>query len=148
MNTAQLGTQLIVVFILALPVACIAWTVTHEEVFREVHEWLLRRVETSRTILQRKFFYLFTCEYCFSHWVTMGVLALTGFTLLFKDWRGYVLAGFSIVWVANFYMSLFARLRLNIKHEREEIQVVEQELGIAPAPEPRRTPYSRRSKAP
>jgi hypothetical protein len=118
--------------------------VTHEEVFHEVHEWLVRLSQSGGGALRRKFFYLFTCEYCFSHWVTLGVLALTRFTLLFGDWRGYVLAGFSIVWAANIYMSLFARLRLNIKHEREEIQVVEQVLGIEPETEAKKRIAGRR----
>lgn len=47
------------------------------------------------------------------------------------DWRGNVLAGFSLVWIANVYMSLFGRLRLDIKHERDEIAVVENELARA-----------------
>jgi len=40
--------------------------------------------------------------------------------------------------VANVYMSLFGRLRLDIKHERTEIAVVEQELESRnhQAPEP------------
>ncbi len=127
-----LGTQVALLFILAIPVACVAWTVTHEEVFREPREYCERKADNCRHPLQRKFFYLFTCEYCFSHYVTALVLLLTRVTLLFTDWRGYLLAGFSIVWIANFYMGLFARLRLGIKHEGTEIKVVEKELGIEP----------------
>ena len=108
-------------FILAIPIACIAWTVTHEEVFREPREWCVRQSRTGRSILKRKFFYLFTCEYCFSHWVTLGFLFFTGYKLLLDDWRGYVIAGFALVWVANVYMSIFGRLRLDLKHERVEI---------------------------
>ena len=37
-------------------------------------------------------------------------------------WRGTLLAWFATVWVANIYMSLFARLRLDIKRERVEIK--------------------------
>ena len=36
-----------------------------------------------------------------------------------------VFAGFSIVWIANLYMSLFGRLRLAITSERQDIEVVE-----------------------
>ena len=120
-----LGTQLVLLFIFAVPVACVSWTVTHEEVFREPREWLTARSNASRSILARKFFYLFTCEYCFSHYVTIGMLALTGFTMVFADWRGYLIAGFSLVWIANLYMSLFGRLRLAITSERQDIAVVE-----------------------
>ena len=120
-----IGTQLVLLFIFAVPVACVSWTVTHEEVFREPREWLTARSNASRSILARKFFYLFTCEYCFSHYVTIGMLALTGFTMVFPDWRGYLIAGFSLVWIANLYMSLFGRLRLAITSERQDIAVVE-----------------------
>ena len=119
--------------VLALPVASIAWTVTHEELFREPREWLAQRSETAPSLLARKFFYLFTCEYCFSHWVALLTLALTRFQLLYDDWRGYVVAGFSIVWIANVYMGLFGRLRLNIRHERAAIAVKEAELPSAKA---------------
>jgi hypothetical protein len=46
------------------------------------------------------------------------VLYVTGYKLLFDDWRGFFVAGLSLVWVANVYMSLFGRLRLDIREER------------------------------
>jgi len=76
----------------------------------------------------RKFFYVFTCEYCFSHYVTLGFLAMTGYRLLLDDWRGFVIGGFALVWIANIYMSVFARLRLVIKSERVDIKLKEEEL--------------------
>jgi hypothetical protein len=116
---------LVALLVLALPVASIAWTVTHEEIFREPREWFMRRSKRSPTVWQRKFFYLFTCEYCFSHYVAIALIAITRFTLLYDDWRGYLIAFFALVWVANVYMSAFGRLRLEIKHERVEIEAVE-----------------------
>jgi len=56
------------------------------------------------------------------------VLFVTRFTMLYDDWRGYVIAGFSLVWVANVYMSLFGRLRLDIRHERVNIEAKEAEV--------------------
>ena len=130
--------QILWLFVLAAPVACIAWTVTHEDVFKEVHEWCVRRSETARTLVERKFFYLFTCEYCFSHYVAGAVVLVTGYHLLIADWRGAVLGWFTLVWVANIYTSLFGRLRLDIKRERVEIKaeemVLEQEEGAAATP--------------
>jgi hypothetical protein len=117
--------QMLWLFVLAAPVACVAWTVTHEDVFKEVHEWCVRKSETCRRWYQRKFFYLFTCEYCFSHYVAAGAVLLTGYRLLLPDWRGALLAWFTLVWVANIYMSLFGRLRLDIKRERVEIKAEE-----------------------
>ena len=97
-------------FVLAAPIACVAWTVTHEEVFSEFHDWCAKKSRTARTLLARKFFYLFTCEYCFSHYVAAAVVWMTGYRLLVPGWRGAVLAWFTLVWVANVYMSLFGRL--------------------------------------
>ncbi|HSA57589.1 MAG TPA: hypothetical protein VLE53_17885 [Gemmatimonadaceae bacterium] len=118
-------------FILAIPIACISWTVTHEEVFREPRDWCARQSRTARSAAARKFFYLFTCEYCFSHWVTLAFLVMTRYTLLLDDWRGYVVAGFALVWVANVYTSIFGHLRLNIRHERVEIAADEAKLEEA-----------------
>ena len=121
----MLGTQIVWLLVLALPVACIAWTVTHEEVFREPREYCIRCSKDGKTLLRRKFFYLFTCEYCFSHYVTIAFLLLTNFKLLLDDWRGYIIAGFALVWVANTYMSLYVLIRLNVKHERIENEIAE-----------------------
>jgi hypothetical protein len=120
--------QLLWLFVLAAPVACVAWTVTHEEVFKEVHEWCVRKSETSPRLYQRKFFYLFTCEYCFSHYVAAAAVLGTGYRLLIPDWRGAILGWFTLVWIANIYMSLFGRLRLDIKRERVEIKLEEREV--------------------
>lgn len=124
--------QLLWLFILAIPIACVAWTVTHEEVFREPREYCVNCSKNSRSLLRRKFFYLFTCEYCFSHYVTIAFVALTDFHLLLPDWRGYLIAGFALVFVANAYMSLFALLRQAIKKEKTEIKVLEKETGDKP----------------
>jgi hypothetical protein len=118
--------QLAWLFILAIPIACIAWTVTHEEVFREPREYFARRSREGKTILERKFFYLFTCEYCFSHYVTILVLIFSGYQLLFNDWRGYVIAGFALVWIANTYMSLFALTRAELKKDNTEIREMDE----------------------
>ena len=120
-----LGRQVLLLFLFAIPVACVSWTITHEDLTRELRDWLTARSKASRHLLGRKFYYLFTCEYCLSHYVTIGMLVLTRFTLAFEDWRGYLIAGFSLVWIANLYMSLFGRLRLAITSERQDIEVVE-----------------------
>jgi hypothetical protein len=109
--------QIIFLFVLAIPIACISWTVTHEEIFKEPRTYCKNRVLTGKTLFTRKFFYLFTCEYCFSFYVTGLILVITRFHLLFEGWRGYLISGFSLVWVANLYMSLFLLLRTDIKKD-------------------------------
>src|SRR5688500_4088883 len=123
----ELSTQITWLFILAIPISCIAWTVTHEEVFREPREYCIRKSKSCRTLVQRKFFYLFTCEYCFSHYVTAFFVWLTQFKLLLDDWRGYLLSFFALVWVANAFMSLYGRLRVDITSERAEAKAKEKE---------------------
>jgi hypothetical protein len=124
-------TQIVTLFVLALPVAAIAWAVTHEEVLREPREWCARRSRASSSLPARKFFFLFTCEYCFSHYIAAAVLAITRFQMLYAGWRGYFVALFALVWVANLYMSLFGRLRLDIKEEKVEIEAAEAKVRRA-----------------
>lgn len=126
-----LSHQIVFLLVLAIPVACVSWTVTHEEIFREPREWCVNRSKTCASLARRKFFYLFTCEYCFSFYVTALLLLVTRFKLLFDGWRGYVIAEFALVWLANVYMSGFNRLRLDIKHENVEIAGKQQEIEAA-----------------
>ena len=121
----SLSAQIVTLFLLAIPVECVAWTVTHEDVFREPREFCVRKSETCARWYQRKFFYLFTCEYCFSHYVALLFLFVTRYKLLYDDWRGYLVGGLALVWVANQYLSLYGRLRLDIKSEKIEAEIKE-----------------------
>lgn len=123
-----MGNSVLMLFILAIPIASISWTVTHEEVFKEIRDFCAKNSREQKTLAARKFFYLFTCEYCFSHYVTIFMLIVTGYTLGFDDWRGYFIAGFSLVWIANIYMSLFGLLRIDIKVENTTAKAKEKLL--------------------
>ena len=122
--------QIVGLFVLAIPIACIARTVVFEEVFREPREFCQRKSKECERLFTRKFFYLFTCEYCFSHWVTLACLLITNFKLLYPDWRGSIVAFFSLVFVANIYLNLYGRLRLEITGEKKENQVREQKIEL------------------
>jgi hypothetical protein len=124
-----LNLQIVYLFLLAVPIACIAWTVTHEEVFREPREYCVEKSQRCKSLFQRKFFYLFTCEYCFSHYITIIFLIITRYHLIFPDWRGYLISGFSLVWIANIYMSLFGRIRIDLKKDKLEAHLKEEELN-------------------
>jgi len=121
-----IGQQVFWLLILGIPVAAIARTVIYEELFREPREWCHNKSERCRSFLERKFFYVFTCEYCFSHWVTLFVLLVMRFKLLVDDWRGYLVSFFSLVLVANAYMNIYSRLRVDIKKGKVEIKAIEQ----------------------
>jgi hypothetical protein len=124
----DLSNQVRDLFLLPLAIACISWTVTHEDVFKEPREYCIRKSKRCKNFVERKFFYLFTCEYCFSHYVTILFLFITGYHLLFNDWRGYLIGGFALVWISNIYMSLFGFIRVGMKKERLEANIREMEL--------------------
>jgi len=131
-EAGQLWLQIVWLFVLALPVAVVAWTVTHEEIVREWREYCVSQSKAHRrSLARRKFFYAFTCEYCFSHYVAAAFIALTKYRLLLDDWRGYVIAFFAVTAIANVYLGLFGRLRIEIKAERVDIAVKEREAAGA-----------------
>ena len=119
--------QILSLWVIAIPIACVAWTVTHEEIFKEPREYCVKKSQECRKLLERKFFYLFTCEYCFSHYVTAIFLFITEFKLLYEDWRGYLVSFFALVFVANVYMSLFGYLRQSLKSEKIEAKLKDNE---------------------
>jgi len=131
-GSSQWILQIVWLFVLAVPIACVAWTVTHEELFKEPRDYCARRSQQARSLAARKFFYLFTCEYCFSHYVTVFFLILTRYRLLLDDWRGYVIAFFALVAIANVYMSSFGRLRQEVKSEKLEAEKKERDLEESP----------------
>ena len=130
-----ISQQITWLLLLSLPIACISWTVTHEEVFREPRDYCRRRSLNAKNMAVRKFFYLFTCEYCFSHYITLFFICFTHYTLLINDWRGYIIAGFALVWIANVYMSLFALIRQDISKDKAEIKLLLKDADQHPEPE-------------
>jgi hypothetical protein len=58
--------------------------------------------------------------------VTVLVLIFSDYQLLFQGWRGYVIAGFALVWIANVYMSLFALTRAELKKDNAEIREMDE----------------------
>jgi hypothetical protein len=123
-----LSRQFSFLLLLGLVVACITWTVTHEEVFREPREFCKDKSQNCKPLYQRKFFYLFTCEYCFSHYAAAAILAITRYEMLYKGWLGLLMSEFALVWIANVYMSAFNRLRLEIK--AENLSIAEQSKAL------------------
>jgi hypothetical protein len=127
----NLGQQVFWLLILAIPIATVARTVVFEEVFREPREYCERKSKQSPSLPKRKFYYLFTCEYCFSHYVTAFFLIVTRYQLLIPGWRGYLIAFFALVFVANLYLNLYGRLRVDITSEKKDIEVKEMQVEVA-----------------
>ncbi|HEX5447474.1 MAG TPA: hypothetical protein VFW87_26905 [Pirellulales bacterium] len=116
---------------LAAPVAILVRAFTTEEVAREPREYCLRRQacyrdrggETSLParlgcFVLQKLFYMPTCDYCLSFWVSLVVVWLADYRISFDDWRGSALACFVVMGVANVYLALFALLRVDTRKER------------------------------
>lgn len=128
MNNSPLSTQIIWLFILAIPVACVAWTVTHEEIFADMRAYLKSISGRSNNWFVKKIYYLFSCEYCFSFYVTALLLIITKYQLLFADWRGYLISELSLIWIANTYMSLYFFIKIDSKKMGNECKLEEQDL--------------------
>jgi hypothetical protein len=110
--------------VLSLPVACVSWTVCREEILREPREWLENKSQSSRSWWATKFFYVWTCEYCFSHYVAGAIVLATHFHLLLADWRGVFIAWLSLVAVSNLLMSIYSRVRVEIHKDQQEIKTL------------------------
>jgi hypothetical protein len=128
LTSVSLAAQVVWLFVMALAVASVSWTITQEEVFRELREYAEQQRDNAPQLWKRKFYYLLTCHYCFSHYVAILFLALTRFKLLYQDWRGYLIALFALVWVANLYISIYALLRQDLKKERFVAKAVEHKV--------------------
>jgi hypothetical protein len=48
--------------------------------------------------------------------------------MLYTGWRGYLVSLFALVWVSNQHMSIYNRLRLDIKQEKLEIKAKEADV--------------------
>jgi hypothetical protein len=126
------GRQLEEALILAIPVACISWTITQEEVFRELNQWLKGCQARHRDCLwRRKLAYMPTCPYCLSHYVSGILVVLLGFHMLMDDWRGYLVSLFTVVLVANTYLTLYQLLRALLR--RTKALADQAEAGLAEA---------------
>lgn len=129
--------ELVWLFVLPIAIASVSWTVTREDIFRELREYCIDRSQNARSVLVRKFFYIGTCEYCFSHYITLAFLLMTGCQLLLADWRGSIIAFFALAGVANIYLGAYARLRVDIKAERVQIEAAEKEMETSAGQTPR-----------
>ncbi len=111
----------------AAVVAIIARTVTTEELFREPRQWLKSWcADENQNCVLRKLAYMATCEFCFSFWLTLVLVAgLFQYRLAFDDWRGYIVSVFVTMGMANVYMGIFSLLRVDLRKERAVAQTIE-----------------------
>ena len=132
--------DLIKVILHALPVACVAWTLTHEEIFRDLWEscgefakehkekldYLRRNRKTAvysrrkalKHWLGHKVCFLFTCEFCVSVWVTILLLLVSDFRVQYNGLLGFLVTGFGVVMAANLMMTRYQLWRVEIRKDR------------------------------
>ena len=51
-----INSQVSALFLLAIPIACTAWTVTHEEIFKEPRAFCAGRCKNGKRFLNANFF--------------------------------------------------------------------------------------------
>jgi hypothetical protein len=126
---------------LAAPVAIIVRACTTEEVFRQPREFcaarhrqygdLLRRrdsasmAERARLFVLEKACYVPTCDFCLSFWLSLVVVWIADYALFFEGWRGFALATFVVMGVANVYLSVFSHLRVDLRKQRATAEKIE-----------------------
>lgn len=115
------------VFCYAAVVAVLVRAVTDEEIFREARTWIHDRcLAPGRCWPLRKFAYLVTCEFCCSFWVSLIVVTgILQYRLGPDDWRGYGVALFVTMGLANVYLAIFSLLRVDLRKERAVAEHVE-----------------------
>jgi len=120
-------------FVLAIPTACVAWSISETEVFRDVRQSLARWAESRNAgdchgwqkWVRCKISYLPTCYYCTAHWIGLLFFVCHPFTLLSEGIRGGIIAYFSQVALAIVYLSAFHVLRVQIRKTKAEADLAE-----------------------
>lgn len=105
---------MITILLYAIPIACISWTITQEEIFKEFKNWC-KHNQICNNLLGRKLFYLPTCEYCFSHWVSFIFVIVFNIRFLKTSIWGGLIAVFTLVAITNVYISIYLLIRKLIK---------------------------------
>lgn len=115
----DLASQLLDALVLAIPVACVVWTFTQEEIFKDVQDALKAyQKKHAGSLWRRKLAYMPTCPYCLSHYVSAVFIAVFRFKMVADDWRGYLVSLFAIVLIANTYITAYHLLRVALRAGR------------------------------
>ena len=128
------GNQIAFALILSIPVACITWTITQEELFGEMRSTLTHyQSHHGNSWWRKKLAYVPTCAYCFSHYVAGMLIVLLKFKMLADDWRGYLVSLFTLVLIANVYMTGYQLLRVRLRWMKSLADHAEQPAITSPA---------------
>lgn len=106
--------------VLALAVSAISVTVTKSSVAKPMREWI-----KSRSPFLGK---LFSCPYCFSHWVSFIVTAASGVTVIDSWLINFIVMSFAIVALATLCSGAMMRGMLM---QEDQIQSLTEDLDEA-----------------
>lgn len=113
---------------LSAVVAVVSWTATHEEIFREPREYCAAQANGDCPWWKRKFFYVFTCPFCLSHYVAAALIFVVDYRLIYPGLDGRFVAWYALVAIANVFTSLYRWLRLRGKLLEVQVQLGQQTL--------------------
>lgn len=132
-------TELAVIAIMAICVASISWTITKEEIFRDLRDFCKEVQKTEQGGFRgwpcKKLAYAPTCDYCLSHWVGFALFALYPVKLVAENWRGYFFAYFATIFLANVLLGLYNIIRVTLRWMRAKADLAEVQLNNAKTPE-------------
>jgi hypothetical protein len=120
----EMMAQVVWGLIIAFPVAICSWTIAKEEVFawlrwlcHKALDWGDRHGLCGK--IAAKPFYMPTCEFCTSFWVTFFFVdVVTPFRMLTTGWKGWMVGEFFVMAWANVYMSIYSRIRVEITKDK------------------------------
>jgi hypothetical protein len=110
---------------LAAVVAVLDRTICQEEITKELRSYLQYWKDKARSLLVRKLCYGLTCEFCCSFWLSLLIVSVWQYQLLSDDFRGYILAVFVVMAVANVYMGFYNHIRVDLRKERAVADITE-----------------------
>ena len=123
-----LSHQVVWLFVLALPIASIAWTVTHEEVFREPRDYCARPQQGQPNPWCAASFSTCSPVNTASATGLRPFLVITRYKLLYDDWRGYLVALFALVYVSQLLYWPVRACEAGSRKNRAEIRAIEAEV--------------------
>lgn len=108
------------ILVLGLIVSSISWNVTQEELFKDFRDWICAWSK-NKSLAHKKCAYLFTCYYCFAHYVALGVY------LMFNEpvYDSHIIGYFCLLVCAHVELTLFNLLRVVLRWIRAKANTQE-----------------------
>ncbi len=93
-------------FVLALPVAYLAWTISREELTRNARDWTMRKIGGHP--IGYKLAYLVDCGYCLSPWISLPLCWFLDFRLFGEGIVSLLLTSLAVAWLSAYLQAVLA----------------------------------------